>query len=141
MSEVLSPSRLEAGLLNNPQIEQMITTNRALHAVVLELKSVLQTTVRQESTGNGDAAELHPSVLHEPTNNHVIRVTSADALGDSHLPEIHINDIKEKAALAATVEPTKDHFELDNEQARRRHEKRRQQEILRLKNRVSYKCR
>ena len=140
MNEVLSLRKLESGLLNDPQIDQLITTNRALHAVVLELKSLLQTTVRQEGTYSVDAAEPHDPVIHEPTDDQVISSTCADNSRNFLFPNISVSEANEKAALAANVEQSKVDFERDNEQARRRHEKRRQQEILRLKNRVSYKC-
>ncbi len=139
MNEVSDLRQLEAGLLSNQQIDQLITTNRALHAVVLELKGLIQTTARQHGTRSVEAPGLQDLVFHRPTDDQPVALIHTDALADFHLPE-GASAINEKAAIEATVEQSKADFDHDNEQARRRHERRRQQEILRLKNRVSYKC-
>ena len=139
MSNVQSLSKLEAGLLNNEQIDQLITTNRALHAVVLELKALVQTTIRQ-GNNNVEATKPQAPATDALSEDQVIPLAHAQTLRDFRFPGIGASEINEKAALTATVEQSKADFEHDNERARRRHERRRQQEILRLKNQVSYKC-
>ena len=139
MNNVPNLSKLEAGLLNNEQIDQLITTNRALRDAVLELKALVHSTIRL-GNNNVDTTKPQVPVADAPSEDQVVALANADALRDFQFLETGASEIDEKAALTTTVEQSKADFEHDNEHARRRHERRRQQEILRLKNQVSYKC-
>lgn len=142
MSDLPNLHKLEAGLLSsdspNQQIEQLIITNRALHTVVFELKALLQSTARED--GIHSLGISQPPVIEASSEDKATSIAHMTAVGDFETPNTSAGATNEKTALTSTVEHSKADFEQDNEQARNRHEKRRQMEILRLKNRVSYKC-
>jgi hypothetical protein len=142
MNDSADLDKLEAGLLSSAlsgrQIEELITTNRELHSVVLELKALLQTPRRQNELQSSGRPEL--PIPESPAETKPVILTPSEALEDFQIASISVGATNEKSALRSSSNHSKADFEHDNEQARSRHEKRRQTEILRLKTQVSYKC-
>lgn len=116
---------------SNGNLEELIRTNRELHAVVLELKELLADPAR------------HASYHSVPQ-----QVSSAQQLGcrNSSLENTDIPKTSTKTpveAVAGDLVPyspaTRLDFTKENELARQRHEQRRTSEMLRLKHWIDYK--
>ena len=125
--------------LPSSQLQELITTNRILREVVLDLQKLLSDRSRSAEYPapkpaaspvdiSGPPSPLQPvaharqSAKDDPEWVETIRVISSTSYGD---------DAKDAEIRT---------FETENALARERHQDRRARELMRLKNKVSYKC-
>lgn len=112
-------------------IDELVETNRALHAAVLELQGLLrnssQPSFSREQLQTLPAAPIQP-VSHlagnHPTKKEETTVSTAEVTDDALVHRITMRQS----------------FEEENELARQRYVERRNAEMLRLKHWIDYKC-
>jgi hypothetical protein len=126
----------ESILLPSKQLQELIETNRILHDVVLDLQKLLSDPSRSLAYPTSKLVATPTEISRPPSPTEAITSLRKSTKDDSEWVET----TRVISLTAGGKHRETRTFEEENMLARERHQDRRTREIMRLKNKVSYKC-
>jgi hypothetical protein len=139
IDEKQSATPQESILLPSKQLQELIETNRVLRDVVLDLRQLLSNSSQSVAYPASKLIVTPTEVSQPPSPTEVITSQRKSINDDPEWIET-VRVISSSAASGNRKDREIRAFEEENALARERHQDRRTREIMRLKNKVSYKC-
>lgn len=138
-NEKQSAAPQESILLPSKQLQELIDTNRILHDVVLDLQKLLSDPSQSVAYPTSKLVATPTEISRPPSPTEAITSLRKSTKDDPEWVET-TRVISLTAVSGGGKHREIRTFEEENILARERHQDRRTREIMRLKNKVSYKC-
>jgi hypothetical protein len=137
--EKQSAAPQESILLPSKQLQELIETNRILHDVVLDLQKLLSDSSRSVAYPTSKLVATPTEISRPPSPTEAITSQRKSTKDDPEWIET-VRVISSTAVSGNGKDKEIRTLEEENILARERHQDRRTREIMRLANKVSYKC-
>ena len=137
--EKQSAAPQESILLPSKQLQELIETNRILHDVVLDLQKLLSDSSRSVAYPTSKLVATPTEISRPPSPTEAITSQRKSTKDDPEWIEA-VRVISSTAVSSNGRDKEIRTLEEENMLARERHQDRRTREIMRLTNKVSYKC-
>jgi|SRR5947209_7256889 len=139
LEEKQSAGPQESILLPSKELQELIETNRVLHDVVLDLQKLLSDSSRSVAYPTSKLVATPTEISRPSSPAEAITSQRKSTKDDPEWIET-VRVISSTPSSGNGKDREIRTFEEENILARERHQDRRTREIMRLKNKVSYKC-